>query len=68
MKDTEEMTLRDYFASKAMQMAHFDYVNGACSESLLQEMFGNRIGLNRFEIIAALADKYADAMLKAREL
>lgn len=47
------MTLRDYFAAKAL--------NGilAC--------FKDYVGANNLEARAALAYRYADAMLKARE-
>lgn len=59
------MSLRDYFAAKALPLAHADYPN--LREYDLKAMFGDRGGLQSHEIIAALAYRMADAMLKKRE-
>lgn len=60
----EGMSLRDFFAAQYMPTA-IDRA-GACKEYELKAMFGDRCGLHREEIAAALAYKYADAMLHAR--
>ena len=54
------MTLRDYFAAKAMQIMWDAYDKGYCGL--------NNNDAPNVEIIAAGAYSMADAMLKAREL
>jgi hypothetical protein len=49
--DSEEMTLRDYFAAKAMQGL------------LVQEYFQNEA----FKVVAEEAYRFADAMMEARK-
>jgi hypothetical protein len=57
--DREGMTLRDYFAAKAMQIMWDAYENGHSSM--------NNNAMPTVEIIAEDAYVMADAMLKARE-
>lgn len=59
------MTLRDWFAGQALMLAQADYAKGI-PEYDLRAMFGGRMGLRKEEIIAALAGRYADAMLAER--
>jgi hypothetical protein len=59
------MSLRDWFAGQALPVALAHYPN--LREWDLEEMFGERNNLRREEIIAAVAYRFADAMLKARE-
>lgn len=61
------MSLRDYFTAAALPLAHADYVSGVIREHDLTVMFGGRGGLTRQEIVAAIAHRYADYMLGARE-
>lgn len=58
---------RDLFAHQAMAIAAGDYAKGI-PEYDLRAMFGGRIGLNKYEIIAAIAYRYADEMMKRRAL
>jgi hypothetical protein len=54
--NSQGMTLRDYFAAKAMQSI------------LLSDRYPGVFGVNRYETVTAiLAYKMADAMLKARD-
>ena len=57
------MSLRDYYTAAALPLAHADYVSGSYSNYDLKAMFGDRGGLSRQEIVAAMARRYADAML-----
>jgi hypothetical protein len=54
------MTLRDYFAAKAMQIMWDAYDKGYCGENFDQDTFNNKL-------LAEGAYQLADAMLKARE-
>jgi hypothetical protein len=58
IKSTEGMTLRDYFAAKAMQIMWDAYDKGYCGL--------NNNDAPNVEIIAEGAYQMADAMLKAR--
>jgi hypothetical protein len=55
------MTLRDYFAAKAMQAML------ASPELMVVVTADQALGENARERIATLSYRYADAMLKARE-
>jgi hypothetical protein len=57
----EGMTLRDFFASQFMEAA-YSYASGL-PEYDLKAMFGDRTGLRREEIAAALSYRMADAMI-----
>jgi hypothetical protein len=61
----EGMTLRDWFAGQALVLAHADYAKGV-PEYDLKAMFGGRGGLRKEEIVAAIAARYADAMIAER--
>ena len=56
----EGMTLRDYFAAKAMQASL------ASPEFMVVITADEALGANARERIAAVAYRYADAMLEAR--
>jgi hypothetical protein len=58
--DLKGMTLRDYFAVKAMQIMWDAYDKGYCGENFDQDTFNNKL-------LAEGAYQLADAMLKARE-
>ena len=61
------MTLRDYFAAKAMQGA----ITGLASNkemAMLAQHAWKKAGKTDYEYITNQAYKYADAMMKAREL
>ena len=60
-KHALSMTLRDYFAAKAMQAS-------MASPELMKVVTSNQvIGGDAAEKLAAISYKYADTMLKARE-
>ena len=59
------MSLLDWYAGQCLALAHADYQKGI-HQSELKAMFGERCGLERHEIVAAIASKYAAAMLAER--
>lgn len=60
------MTLRDWFAGQAL--SNSDLCTGRAPDWRLTEWFGeHRTAIEQYEIAAAQAYAYADAMLKARE-
>jgi hypothetical protein len=59
--DWDSKNLRQYFAAQFMATA-FEHA-AKCPEHDLKAMFGDRTGLRREEIAAALAFRMADAMV-----
>jgi hypothetical protein len=59
------MSLRDYFAAQSLFVAAARAEKGI-PEYELESMFGNRTGITRDEITAALAYRTADAMIARR--
>jgi len=59
------MTLRDYFAGQAL--ANPTICTGQADERHYRRWFGNRAGIERWEIVARQAGDYADALLAARQ-
>lgn len=62
-----EFALRDWLAGKALPETQARYAARGIPEHELRRHFGERINLNREEIIAALAYAQADAMLAAKQ-
>ena len=62
-EDFEGMTLRDYFAAKAMPVA-METLRQDWTKDMGEEWYWNR---SELELIAEHSYKLADAMLKARE-
>ena len=62
---TPGMTLRDYFAGQAL--ANPAICTGQADERHLIRWFGNRVGIERWEIVARQAGDYADAMIVTRQ-
>lgn len=58
------MTLRDYFAGQMLAAAYADAPG--LKDYELKFMFGDASGLRRETIAAALAYRYADAMIERR--
>jgi hypothetical protein len=58
------MSLHDYFAGQALSNPVI--CTGTAHEYELRRWFGERGGVTRYEIAAAQASDYADAMLAAR--
>jgi hypothetical protein len=58
------MSLRDYFAAQFMAVAD-EYAKQATQNQII-ELFGDRGGIRREEIAAAVAYRMADAMIARR--
>lgn len=58
------MTLKDYFAAKALSNSVI--CTGSAASWELSEWFGNGSGITRQQIVAKQANSYADAMLAER--
>lgn len=61
----EGMSLRDWFAGQALSNPHI--CTGDACQWDYRKWFGERGGVTKWEICAAQAYEYADAMLRARD-
>ena len=61
------MSMRDWFAGKAMPIAATEYTKNGIKDWKLKAMFGDRSGITAEEIIARLSYDLADAMIVERK-